>query len=150
VEILIYSIEKVKDGFTDDIDRYIKMSKNYASIKEYNFFNNKIAKAQSKSKEESLRAYDEIYESKIDGFSVGLDERGEMLDSLEFADLIAGKNKVSFFIGGPYGLSNDFKNKVDRVISLSRLTFAHKIAKLVLYEQIFRALTINANHPYHK
>ena len=44
----------------------------------------------------------------------------------------------------------NFKAKADKIISLSRLTLAHKIAKLLLFEQIFRALCINANHPYHK
>ena len=73
-----------------------------------------------------------------------------MLDSFEFSKLFLAKNKVSFFIGGAYGLSTNFKSKMDKIISLSKMTFAHKIAKLVLYEQIFRGLCINANHPYHK
>lgn len=150
MEILIYSIQKNQDGFLKEIDEYIKMSKKYAKIKENVFFSNKIAKAQSKSRSDSLVAYDEIYEPKIDGFCVALDECGSMLNSVGFAELLLDKSKVSFFIGGPYGLSEGFKSKMNRVISLSRLTLAHKIAKLVLYEQIFRGLTINANHPYHK
>ncbi|WP_141080836.1 23S rRNA (pseudouridine(1915)-N(3))-methyltransferase RlmH, partial [Campylobacter lanienae] len=48
------------------------------------------------------------------------------------------------------GLGDNLRAKMDKLVSLSRLTLAHKIAKLVLYEQIFRALCINANHPYHK
>ena len=134
MEILIYSIEKTKDGF--GVDEYVKMSKNYAKISEHVFFNNKIAKAQSKSRADSLKAYDEVYESKIEGFCIALDEGGDMLDSLEFARLLVNNSKISFFIGGPYGLSDGFKSKINRVVSLSRLTFAHKIAKLVLYEQI--------------
>ena len=64
--------------------------------------------------------------------------------------MLKDKSAVSFFIGGAYGLSENFKAKADKIISLSRLTLAHKIAKLLLFEQIFRALCINANHPYHK
>lgn len=150
MEILVYSISKEKIEFYSEINEYIKMSKKYANIKDKVLFNNQIAKAQSSSKDMALKAYDEAYEPLIDGFCIGLDEGGKMLDSVEFSKLFLAKNKVSFFIGGAYGLSNNFKSKMDKIISLSKMTFAHKIAKLVLYEQIFRGLCINANHPYHK
>lgn len=150
MEILVYSISKEKIEFYSEINEYIKMSKKYANIKDKVLFNNQIAKAQSSSKDMALKAYDEIYEPLIEGFCIGLDEGGKMLDSVEFSKLFLAKNKVSFFIGGAYGLSSDFKSKMDKIISLSKMTFAHKIAKLVLYEQIFRGLCINANHPYHK
>lgn len=150
MEILVYSISKEKIEFYSEINEYIKMSKKYANIKDKVLFNNQIAKAQSSSKDMALKAYDEAYEPLIDGFCIGLDEGGKMLDSVEFSKLFLAKNKVSFFIGGAYGLSTDFKSKMDKIISLSKMTFAHKIAKLVLYEQIFRGLCINANHPYHK
>lgn len=150
MEILVYSISKEKIEFYSEINEYIKMSKKYANIKDKVLFNNQIAKAQSSSKDMALKAYDETYVPLIEGFCVGLDEGGKMLDSVEFSKLFLAKNKVSFFIGGAYGLSTDFKSKMDKIISLSKMTFAHKIAKLVLYEQIFRGLCINANHPYHK
>ena len=150
MEILVYSISKEKIEFYSEINEYIKMSKKYANIKDKVLFNNQIAKAQSSSKDMALKAYDEAYEPLIDGFCIGLDEGGKMLDSFEFSKLFLAKNKVSFFIGGAYGLSTNFKLKMDKIISLSKMTFAHKIAKLVLYEQIFRGLCINANHPYHK
>lgn len=144
----MYSIAKNKDDF--GIEEYIKMAQKYAKIEDVILFNNKIAKAQSISKDESLRCYDEIYASKISGFCIGLDERGKLFDSQEFAKLLESKAKISFFIGGAYGLSSEFKSKMDMIISLSSLTLAHKVAKLVLYEQIFRGLCINAGHPYHK
>ncbi|MCZ6173017.1 23S rRNA (pseudouridine(1915)-N(3))-methyltransferase RlmH [Campylobacter ureolyticus] len=150
MEILVYSISKEKIEFYSEINEYIKMSKKYANIKDKVLFNNQIAKAQSSSKDMALKAYDEAYEPLIEGFCIGLDEGGKMLDSVEFSKLFLAKNKVSFFIGGAYGLSTNFKLKMDKIISLSKMTFAHKIAKLVLYEQIFRGLCINANHPYHK
>ncbi|CZE45733.1 23S rRNA (pseudouridine(1915)-N(3))-methyltransferase RlmH [Campylobacter geochelonis] len=150
MEISVYSIQKNSDEFKEQILEYIKMSKKYAKINDTTIFNDKIAKAQAKSKDESLLAYDSIYEPKIKGFCIALDESGDMLDSKEFAQLISSKSQISFFIGGAYGLSGEFKKKMDRIVSLSRLTLAHKIAKLMLHEQIFRGLCINANHPYHK
>ena len=76
--------------------------------------------------------------------------QGEMIDSLQFAEILSKNSQISFFIGGAYGLSENFKQKMDKIISLTKLTLAHKIAKLMLFEQIFRGLCINAGHPYHK
>lgn len=151
MEISVFSIQKSKqDNFENEIKEYIKMSSKFVKVTDTIIFNDKIAKAQSKSKEESLRAYDEVYEPNLKGFCVALDERGEQMNSKDFAKIFANNSQISFFIGGAYGLSSNFKQKTDKIISLSSMTMAHKIAKLMLFEQIFRALCINANHPYHK
>lgn len=149
MQILVHCIQKSNDDF-EELKDYIKMSSKWANIQEINKFNAQIAKAQSLSKEQSHTAYDNAYIPCLGGFCIGLDERGEELDSFEFAKLLKDNQKISFFIGGAYGLSSNFKSKMDRLVSLSRLTLAHKIAKLMLFEQIFRGLCINANHPYHK
>jgi ribosomal RNA large subunit methyltransferase H len=151
LEISVFCIQKSKrENFENEIKEYTKMSSKFAKISDIIIFNDKIAKAQSKGREEALKAYDEVYEPNLNGFCVALDEAGREFNSEEFAKLISDKAQVSFFIGGAYGLSQNFKQKTDTVVSLSRMTMAHKIAKLMLHEQIFRALCINANHPYHK
>lgn len=149
MEILINCISKSND-FEDDIKRYIKMSSKYAKISENNLFNDKISKAQLGGSKTARSAYDEAYESHLSNFNIVLDENGKMLDSVEFAHMIKNYTKVSFFIGGAYGFSDKFKQKAQKLVSLSRLTTSHSIAKLMLYEQIFRALCINSGHPYHK
>ena len=73
-----------------------------------------------------------------------------MVDSFKFANLLKDKQTINFFIGGAYGLEEEFKNRCDIKISLTPLTLSHKIAKIMLFEQIFRGLAINNNHPYHK
>ncbi|MDA3051702.1 23S rRNA (pseudouridine(1915)-N(3))-methyltransferase RlmH [Campylobacter sp. JMF_02 ED1] len=150
MQIIVNSIQKGTDEFASELNEYRKMSAKFASIKDEIFFNASIAKAQTIDRVSALRAYDEVYMPRLKGYNIALDERGEELDSMEFAKILDGKNLVSFFIGGAYGLSDDFKGKCDKIISLTKLTLAHKIAKLMLFEQIFRALCINANHPYHK
>lgn len=150
MQIFINSIIKNRNDFKEEIDNYIKMSKKFANINDQIFFNEKIAKAQSKDEKSAKKSYDEIYLPLLKGYNVALDERGEMLNSYEFAKIFDKDFNISFFIGGAYGLSDDFKSKVDKVVSLSRLTTSHKIAKLMLFEQIFRSLCIKANHPYHK
>ncbi|ASM34285.1 23S rRNA (pseudouridine(1915)-N(3))-methyltransferase RlmH [Campylobacter sp. RM12327] len=149
MEILVNCISKSND-FEDNIKRYIKMSSKYAKISQNNIFNDKISKAQSDGVKKARIAYDEAYQPYVSNFNVVLDENGKMLDSLEFAQMIKNCTKVSFFIGGAYGFSDEFKKKAQKLISLSRLTTSHGIAKLMLFEQIFRALCINAGHPYHK
>ena len=151
MEISVFSIQKSsRDNFENEIQEYIKMSAKFAKINDKIIFNEKIAKAQSSGRSDALRAYDGIYEPNLKGFCVMLDENGSQLDSQEFAQILNSNSQINFFIGGAYGLSQNLKNKAQKVVSLSKMTMAHKVAKLVLFEQIFRGLCINANHPYHK
>ncbi|MCR8678856.1 MULTISPECIES: 23S rRNA (pseudouridine(1915)-N(3))-methyltransferase RlmH [Campylobacter] len=148
MQILVHCLQKLDDD--NSLKDYVKMSSKWANIKEINKFNSQIAKAQTQGQIASYKAYEDAYTPHLNGYCVGLDERGDMLDSFEFAKLLKDKTQISFFIGGAYGLGDNLRDKMDKLVSLSRLTLAHKIAKLVLYEQIFRALCINFNHPYHK
>jgi len=160
IEINVFSCQKAKDF--DEIKDYIKNSLPWAKIQNINKFNANISKPQAlkanfKSensqdalKQNAQKSYEIAYLPCISGYNIALDEKGIMLDSKGFASLLENKSRVNFFIGGAYGFSNDFKNKMQKVISFSPLTMAHKIAKLVLFEQIYRALSINAKHPYHK
>ena len=147
-QIAVYSCFKGEDY---DLSAFIKASLKWAKISDINKFSPNIAKAQSSGDIMlAKKSYESAYETHLDGFCVALDERGKTMDSLEVAKLIEPHNKINFFIGGAYGFSDEFRGKMHALLSLSKLTMAHKIAKLVLFEQIFRALSISANHPYHK
>jgi len=127
------------------------MSSKYATVEVHSLFNKKIAKAQTLGEKESYKAYNEIYIPKLNsGYNIALDVLGEQVDSFEFSKMIDNKHTINFFIGGAYGFDREFLNRCDQVISLSKLTFAHKIATIVLFEQVFRSLSILNNHPYHK
>ncbi len=70
---------------------------------------------------------------------------------MKFAEFFDGRHsEVRFFIGGAFGFNSEFSSKCSTKIALSRLTMTHQLAKVMLWEQIYRALTINASHPYHK
>lgn len=147
-QIAVYSCFKGDDY---DLSAFIKASLKWAKISDINKFNPSIAKAQSSGDIMlAKKSYESAYEAHLGGFCIALDERGKAMDSVEFAKLIEPHSKINFFIGGAYGFSDEFRGRMDALLSLSKLTMAHKIAKLVLFEQIFRALSINANHPYHK
>ena len=85
---------------------------------------------------------------------ITLDERGEELTSLQFADFLGryrdgGTQELVFVIGGAYGFSQEFRGRADRSIALSRMTFTHQMVRLFLVEQIYRGCTILNNEQYH-
>ena len=90
-----------------------------------------------------------------DSWTVSLDANGEMLDSLEFADRLASltdewPHTVTFVLGSDVGLSKDVLDASRQVLSLGRMTLPHELARLVLYEQIYRGLAIRAGINYHR
>ena len=89
------------------------------------------------------------------GRSLGLDSRGETPTSKELAailetEAVAGGGSLHFVLGGPSGLAPVVLARMDRRLSLSRLTLPHEMARLVLVEQIYRALSILRGGPYHR
>ena len=88
------------------------------------------------------------------GFAVALDPGGAMPDSEEFSRLLerwlAAGRPVCFLIGGAEGLDGRVIARADYVLSLGRLTWPHFLARVMLAEQIYRARSIAAGHPYHR
>lgn len=126
------------------------MIKRFANFKEMVLFNKEIAASQNKGSKEGKKSYTKAFEPYVKGYSISLDVEGEKLDSYEFSEIFEKSANINFFIAGAYGFEKEFLNKTQKVISLGSLTYAHKIAKIVLFEQIYRGLCIKANHPYHK
>lgn len=86
---------------------------------------------------------------------VTLDERGKSLSSDQFARLIAkarddGRRAATFLIGGADGHGPAARDRADLLLSLSAMTLPHGLARVVLAEQLYRAVTILAGHPYHR
>jgi len=143
MQINVFSIEK-KEDFQKEINDFIKKSKPFADIKNQTLYSNKLAKSDTPQKE-----YSKMFAKYVnDGYNVILTPDGKLMDSYEFANIFE-HSKINFFIAGAWGFEDEFKkNGIN--ISLSPLTMSHKIAKLVLFEQIYRGLSIKNNHPYHK
>lgn len=83
-----------------------------------------------------------------------LDEGGKEMRSIEFADYMKRKmntvnKRLVFIIGGPYGFSPKIYNMAHEKISLSRMTFSHQMVRLIFIEQLYRAMSILNNSPYH-
>ncbi len=91
----------------------------------------------------------------VTGYLVALDERGSEHTSASWAARVGeletrSVSQLSFLLGGANGHGDALKNRVDEVWSLSKLTLPHELARLVLLEQLYRAETIRAGHPYHR
>lgn len=89
------------------------------------------------------------------GFTVVLDERGKTITSPAFADLLrrhidGGTPDVAFLIGGPDGHAADTRSNAGLLLSFGAMTWPHRLARVMLFEQIYRAVTIMVNHPYHR
>jgi len=88
-------------------------------------------------------------------FTVALDERGKQLPSEAFARSLemwgsSGSGEIAFILGGPYGLEESVKTEADCRLSLSSMTLPHGLARMLLWEQIYRAFTLLRGEPYHK
>ena len=151
MKINIYSIEKGShDEFSKIVDNYKKMLQKYAKVKEIIIFNKKISSAQNRSSQDAKKAYSEALFPYLKGYNIALHPDAKEFNSFEFSKFFDINRELNLFIGGAYGFEDEFLQRCDKKVSLSQLTMSHKIAKIVLFEQIYRALTIINRHAYHK
>ena len=89
-----------------------------------------------------------------DAYTVALDERGRAFTTAELARRIDGwkmdAHDVAFVIGGADGLTPRLKREADLMWSLSALTLPHALVRVIVAEQLYRAVSILRNHPYHR
>jgi 23S rRNA (pseudouridine1915-N3)-methyltransferase len=85
---------------------------------------------------------------------VACDENGTEMTSREFAGWLTRERDAAaslvFVVGGAFGLDEGVRERADKVLSLSRFTLTHELARLLLAEQLYRAGTISRGEPYHK
>ena len=87
--------------------------------------------------------------------AVALDEHGRQLDSMAFARCLGewqdqGRSEIAFLIGGPDGLAPSVLEKAEVVLALGPMTWPHRLVRVLLAEQLYRAGAILAGHPYHR
>jgi 23S rRNA (pseudouridine1915-N3)-methyltransferase len=139
------------DEYKKRLNQYCKLS--LLEIKEYKINDSEKDSEIEIAKNEEGKKILELIKDK--SYVISLCVEGKQFTSEDFAKIIESKtnlgySKIAFIIGGPYGLSDDVKNKSDLKLSLSKMTFTHRIAKVLLLEQIYRAENILAGGKYHK
>jgi len=106
--------------------------------------------------EEVIQKESSLILSKIskNDYVVSWDSSGESVTSKNFSNFIlksqSNMSSILFIIGGSFGLSLEVKQRSNKILSASQFTFPHRLFRLLLVEQIYRAYTIINNMPYHK
>ncbi len=150
MRISLFCIQKNAAEFAPLNEKFAKLVSNYAKLEQLCVFNAKINTAQKQGQLAAQQSYAEYLKPYKKGFCVVLDESGKEFTSVEFANLLKDKGEISFFIGGAFGFDKGFLSEFDLVLSLSKLTLAHQMAKILLLEQLYRGFCILHKHPYHK
>ena len=113
--------------------------------------NRKILSKDQQKKQESDLIFSRL---KMGDKVVFLDEKGTTFGSVEFSKYLqkkmnSGIKRLVFIVGGPYGFDKVIYDKHQEKLSLSKMTFSHQMVRLFFCEQLYRALTILKNEPYH-
>lgn len=141
-------VGKIKEKYyRDGIDEYLKRLGRFAevSVAELPDLADDGRAAELESK--ALLA-------RMSGFTVLTDLRGRALDSAEFSRLVCGAYlrapKVQLVIGGSRGVTDEVRARADAVVSFGKITYPHRLMRLIAAEQLYRAFCIEAGTEYHK
>ena len=146
-QIHLIVVGKLKDSNLESIEKdYLKRITNPDLIIHE-------LKASAENKEAEGEAIVKKVKDLGGGHLVALSEWGKRYTSVAFAEWSQGhlekSNKLIFIIAGAEGFSSEVLNLCQERLSLSELTFPHKLARILLVEQLYRAQTIRTGHPYH-
>ncbi|MFI3114715.1 MAG: 23S rRNA (pseudouridine(1915)-N(3))-methyltransferase RlmH [Clostridia bacterium] len=159
LNIKIVCVGKIKEKYLiDGIKEYEKRMKTMCKIEVIEVLEYKICENPSES--QILQCIDEegnnilkkigdreyIIPMCIEGVHLSSEDLAKKFEGIT----LNGISKITFIIGGSHGISEKIKNKADLKLSMSKMTFPHMLARLMLIEQIYRALNINSNTKYHK
>ncbi len=145
--INIICVGKIKEKYlSDGINDY------YKRISKYHKVNIIELKDENNIDSESQNILKTVNK---DHYMILLDLSGNQISSVELADSIdelftIGKSQIDFIIGGSDGVNLQVKERANKILSLSKMTFPHGLFRLILLEQIYRSLKIMNNETYHK
>lgn len=159
MKIRIICVGKLKEQYLKDMqNEYLKRLSKYSKVEIIELNDKSIINNPSEKEEEKVKELEtaEIL-NKIDknSYNVVLDVSSKEIDSIEFSTRIKSYqeksvNYINFIIGGSLGFSKNIDCIANEKISLSRLTFTHQFARIILLEQIYRSFKILNNETYHK
>lgn len=146
MKIILVTIGKLKEKFlVEGVEEYLRRIKNFAKVDV-----REISECRTVD-EEGKKLLAQVPR---DSFLIVLDVAGVELTSEQLAEKISaitlrGVSEITFLIGGAFGLSDEVRQAANFRLSLSKMTFTHQMARLIIVEQIYRAFKINRGEPYH-
>ncbi len=158
MRVLLLAVGRMKKIESELAERYLKRaaqsgrSIGIRAIEVIEIRESRAADSERRKLEESIALANVVPD---DAVLVLLDERGESLNSGAFATRIAqwrdaGQPTVVFVIGGADGLGENLRIKAKATLSFGNATWPHQIVRILLLEQLYRAVTILSGHPYHR
>lgn len=159
MHITIIAVGKLKEKYWKDaIEEYRKRLSKYCKLEVIELADEKTPENTSPAEEEQILKKEGqriIKAIKQDALIIALAIEGKMFSSEQFAaqiekDMIQGLSHLIFIIGGSLGLSKEVISRSDRMLSFSAMTFPHQMMRVILLEQIYRAMRIIKKEPYHK
>lgn len=159
LNITVLHVGEFKEKYLKDAySEYLKRISAYAEVEDINIKEAFLSSSPSESeiqKALSLEAKEISKHLDSKAKKIALCVEGKGVSSEEFADIFSssaleGKSRVILVIGSSYGLSEEVKKACDLRLSFSKMTFPHQLMRVMLSEQIYRAMSINAGKNYHK
>ncbi|SMC22467.1 23S rRNA (pseudouridine1915-N3)-methyltransferase [Desulfacinum hydrothermale DSM 13146] len=151
---LIFVGKTVFPEMEDGIQRYLDRLQHYAPVQVHVVKPEKMGKKMDADRVKEKEGQKILHLPRPQDTLIAWDERGRQMTSGEFADLLSRMQLSSWdlwmAVGGPLGLSDEVRRKANHILSLSKMTLPHDLARLVIVEQLYRAFTILRGEPYHK
>ena len=143
-----------KDFLVAGEKEYLDRLKHYVQLERLEIPDIKNAKKLSFQQIKELEGKEILSKVGISDRVFLLDERGKSYSSVTFSQFIQnqfnqGGKSIVFVIGGAYGFSDEVYSRTSGKISLSEMTFSHQMIRMIFFEQVYRAMTILNNEPYH-
>lgn len=150
MSITLLSIGKIKSGPEKSlIDEYVKRLRWSLKIKELPQSNHSSAAARKAEEAEKILSHIDDSHAVI-----ALDERGDLPNTQKFADMVCQKldnaQTIIFVIGGADGLDETIRTRANHIIGFGAMTWPHKLVRVMLVEQLYRAWSLSQGHPYHR
>lgn len=156
MKIKIIALGKIKEKFLKDgIDEFLKRLTPYTSIEIVELTPIEIKDENLTQKVLEQEGTNILSHIKEDAFVITMEIQGKQLSSEEFAEkinevTISGASELVFVIGSSCGISPQVSQRANFKLSMSKMTFLHQFARLILVEQIYRAFKILKGEKYHK
>ena len=156
MNIKIIALGKIKEKFLKDgIEEFLKRLTPYANIEIVELTPVEIKDENLIHKTLEQEAEKILANIKPNSYVITLEIQGKQISSEDFAKkineiTINGVNEIVFIIGSSHGISNTVSKRADFKLSISKMTFLHQFARLLLVEQLYRAFKILKGETYHK
>lgn len=156
MKIKIIALGKIKEKFLKEgIDEFLKRLTPYASVEVLELSPIEIKDENLTSKILKQEGEKILANIKPNSYVITMEIEGQIISSEKFSQKLEeigneGYNEIVFVIGSSCGLSKSVSNRADFKLSLSKMTFLHQFARLLLIEQIYRAFKIQKGETYHK